>query len=445
MKIMDLLKSFGLIIILSQFCNIQVYAQDWHEQNDYKLSYNLSGQKILIIADDESTYEETVEMADAWKGYGAEVKIASPEKKFNATKMAFSETSPSGVTHGGRLEITSDLLITEVVIDNFTAVYLPGGESYENLTTKHREKIAELLNKANKQKKVIGAFCHGPAILSVTDFIKGKNVTVEGRTATKLLVDAGAFIKDVPIITDKNVITCRFPFIESFIYTFAEKLQYPKGRGPLEKINSARIPFLTELENLAGTSNYKATPVNRDTIAAIIRIGLKSMISEKYSFNSKIRFICVDNKNLIEKIKKLALEKNKSAYGDMSEGRVNYIINRILNGTVMIFTFNDLRTVDTIKNETDKKFVESKLTFYNGASCQNLMLAANHLGLGTTLIGTSFFKTSEKELKELLNLPQNLSLVNLITLGYPESKFVPTVTRPVSEFLFFNQYQSLAN
>lgn len=445
MEILRIKNSINLFIVLFLFCSYPLLAQDWHEQNDYKLSYKLSGQKILIIADDESTYEETVEMADAWKSYGADVKIASPVKQFNATKMAYSIYSPSGITHGGRLTLQSDLLISEVSIKDFTAVYLPGGESYENLTTKHKEVIADILNKAYKQKKVIGAFCHGPAILSITDFIKGLKIAVEGVTAFDILKKAGAVIKDDPIICDKNVISCRFPFVESFIYTFAEKLQYPKGGGPLEKINNSKSPFLKILENLSGTYTYKNLSVGHDTIETIIRAGLKSCVTEKYFYNNRIRFICVDDKNKIEKIKQLAFEKNKSKYNGISEAGLRRLIDRALNVPVLLFAYNDLGGIDTISNEVNRKYEEAKLEFYNGASCQNLMLAANSLGLGTYLVGTSFFRTSDKELKELFGLPQNAGFVNLISLGYPNLKLVPTTTRPVSEFLFFNEYKAKAD
>jgi putative intracellular protease/amidase/nitroreductase len=436
-----LIKFFRLIIIFSLFCYYQINAQDWHEKNDYKLSYNLSGKKILIIADDESTYEETVEMAEAWKNYGALVKIASPMKQFNATKMAYSVYSPSGITHGGKYELNSDLLISEVSMNEFSAVYLPGGESYESLTTKHKDKIAQILNQAHKQKKIIGAFCHGPAILSVTNFIKGLKITVEGVTAYNLLVKAGASIQDIPIICDKNVITCRFPFVESFIYTFAEKLQFPGGNGPLEKVNKTKSPFLKTLENLSGTYTYKNIPVRRDTIESLIRFGLKSVITEKYFYNNNIRFICVDDTNKIRRLKQLVYEKNKSRYSDVSEWRYKMLIDRALNAPVLLFTFNDLNMVDSLKSNLDKKFEESKLVFYNGAACQNLMLAANNLGLGANLIGTNFFRIMEKELKEFLNLPERNEFINLLGIGYPELKLVPTTSRPVSEFLSFDQYQ----
>jgi len=432
--------SLSLMIIVFLFCGHQLYAQDWHEQNDYKLNYDLSGQKILIIGDDEATYEELVDVADVWKSFGAVVKVAAPAAQFNATKMTYSSNSASGIDHGGRLTLNSDLLITDVNADDFTAVYLPGGDSYANLTTRHKETIAKILNKANAQGKVIGALCHGPAILSITDFVKGKKVTVEGGTAYKLLADAGAVYQDIPLVIDKNVITCRFPYVESMIYALAEKLQYPKGGGPLEKIDKAKTPFEKGLENLSGGYTYKNLPVNRDTIKTIIRLGLKNIISEKYSYNSKVRFVCVDDKDKIEKLKGLVFEKNKADYNQISEDMFRYLIGRALNAPVLLFAYNDVGAINSIDNDINRKYEESKLISYNGSSCQNIILSATNLGLSANLVGTTFFRIMEDELTELLNLPQNVDLVNVLNIGYPELKLPPTTTRPVSEFLFFNQF-----
>lgn len=51
-------------------------------------------------------------------------------------------------------------------------------------------------------------------------------------------------------------------------------------------------------------------------------------------------------------------------------------------------------------------------------ACQNLMLAAHALGLGTCFVGVF----NEEETKDLLGVPDNYKVIGLITLGYPEGQ-----------------------
>ncbi len=69
---------------------------------------------------------------------------------------------------------------------------------------------------------------------------------------------------------------------------------------------------------------------------------------------------------------------------------------------------------------------------------QNLMLAARALGLGTTL--TTLHKEHEQEIKELLDIPQDVETVCLIPLGYPEGRFGPVRRRPVAEVTYYDRW-----
>lgn len=51
-------------------------------------------------------------------------------------------------------------------------------------------------------------------------------------------------------------------------------------------------------------------------------------------------------------------------------------------------------------------------------ACQNLMLAAHALGLGTCFVGIF----DEEETKRQLGIPDNFKVIGLITLGYPARK-----------------------
>lgn len=72
-----------------------------------------------------------------------------------------------------------------------------------------------------------------------------------------------------------------------------------------------------------------------------------------------------------------------------------------------------------------------KDTMAIGAAIQNLMLAADELGIGTCWLGEIL--KEENEIKELLAAPENLELMAIITVGYPERKAPVTKRRELNE------------
>ena len=75
---------------------------------------------------------------------------------------------------------------------------------------------------------------------------------------------------------------------------------------------------------------------------------------------------------------------------------------------------------------------------YEGASvypaCQNLLLAARALGYGGAL--TMWHLGVETELRELLDIPDDVALSACITLGVPEGRHGPVQRKPLDEVVF---------
>ena len=75
---------------------------------------------------------------------------------------------------------------------------------------------------------------------------------------------------------------------------------------------------------------------------------------------------------------------------------------------------------------------------YEGASvypaCQNLLLAARALGYGGAL--TMWHLGVETELRELLDVPDDVALSACITLGVPEGNHGPVRRKPLAEVVF---------
>src|SRR5439155_27225742 len=71
-------------------------------------------------------------------------------------------------------------------------------------------------------------------------------------------------------------------------------------------------------------------------------------------------------------------------------------------------------------------------------ACQNLMLAAWALGLGS--IFTTIWQRREPEARALLGVPEDIQLVGLIGLGWPAIAYKPPRRRPVEEVAYLDRW-----
>jgi nitroreductase len=67
-------------------------------------------------------------------------------------------------------------------------------------------------------------------------------------------------------------------------------------------------------------------------------------------------------------------------------------------------------------------------------ACQNLLLAARALGYGGAFTGWNFMV--DKELRELLEIPEGTFIAGTITLGKPAGRQGPVRRRPLSELVY---------
>ena len=71
-------------------------------------------------------------------------------------------------------------------------------------------------------------------------------------------------------------------------------------------------------------------------------------------------------------------------------------------------------------------------------SCQNILLAARALGYGGVLTG--FHGFVEKELRELLGIPDNVFIAATITLGKPAGSHGPVRRVPMNDVVFADEW-----
>jgi nitroreductase len=65
-----------------------------------------------------------------------------------------------------------------------------------------------------------------------------------------------------------------------------------------------------------------------------------------------------------------------------------------------------------------------------------MVLAATGLGYGTCWIGAF----SEEEVKRLLSIPEELKVIVLLPIGFPEESPVPKSRKPLKEIVFLEKY-----
>ncbi|HVT70710.1 MAG TPA: nitroreductase family protein [Trebonia sp.] len=71
-------------------------------------------------------------------------------------------------------------------------------------------------------------------------------------------------------------------------------------------------------------------------------------------------------------------------------------------------------------------------------ACQNLMLAARALGIGSTI--TSIGGIHEKDVHRLLGIPDGMDATCCIPLGYPEGHFGAAKRKPLREIAFVDRF-----
>jgi nitroreductase len=76
-------------------------------------------------------------------------------------------------------------------------------------------------------------------------------------------------------------------------------------------------------------------------------------------------------------------------------------------------------------------------------ACQNILVAARALGFGGVL--TEFQALVERELRELLGIPDEVAIAASITLGRPRGRHGPVRRRPLAELVFEDEWQRAAS
>ena len=152
-------------------------------------------KKILIMV------EEGVE----------DVEFIYPYYRFQEAGYKVEVVASKGrSTYNGKhgVPFRSDLSPSEVSLDNYKAIIIPGGRAPDRMRI--NKGLVEIIKESSEKGKVIAAICHGPQMLIEADVLRGRKATCWKSVATDLK-NAGASFVDAPVVVDRNLVTSRFP------------------------------------------------------------------------------------------------------------------------------------------------------------------------------------------------------------------------------------------
>ena len=159
----------------------------------------LTSRRILIMAADGFEQSELEVPLERLQDAGANIDIASIEM---GDITGWDEDD-----WGDEIEV--DVKISDVDIDDFDALILPGGQINPDLL-RVNEAAVSLIRDFAATGKPVAAICHAPWLLIEAGLANGRRLTCYKSIRTDL-ANAGATVVDEAVVVDGNIITSRCP------------------------------------------------------------------------------------------------------------------------------------------------------------------------------------------------------------------------------------------
>lgn len=160
----------------------------------------LTGRRVAILATDGVEQVELVEPRRAAEEAGATVTLVSLEA---GEIQAMNEDLEPADT------FTVDKVVSEVSVDDFDALILPGGTVNPDRLRAHTAAVEFVRHVVNAGKPV-AAICHGPLTLIEADVLRDRTLTSYPSIRTDLR-NAGATVVDEEVVVDNGLVSSRDP------------------------------------------------------------------------------------------------------------------------------------------------------------------------------------------------------------------------------------------
>lgn len=120
---------------------------------------------------------------------------------------------------------TVDKLVSEISVDDFDALLLPGGTTNPDKLRQDSAAVAFVRDFVGAGKPV-GVICHGPWTLVEADVVRGRTLTSYPSVRTDIR-NAGGNVIDEEVVTDNGLVSSRNPddlpaFCSKIVEEFAE-------------------------------------------------------------------------------------------------------------------------------------------------------------------------------------------------------------------------------
>ena len=174
----------------------------------------LKNANILIMSTDGFEQSELEVPLEKLKQAGATVHVAT----LDGDAIKGWDQTDWGNT------VQADLKISDVNVDDYIALVLPGGQINPDLL-RVEDKAVQLVRDFVTGNKIVAAICHAPWLLIEAGVVEGREMTSYNSIATDLK-NAGAKWVDQEIAIDNGIITSRSPAdLDAFVSKIIEEVK----------------------------------------------------------------------------------------------------------------------------------------------------------------------------------------------------------------------------
>lgn len=164
------------------------------------MAESLAGRRVAILAARGVEQQELVEPRQAVTQAGAVAELVSLER--GTIQATNHDIEPAD-------EFDVDRIVSEVSVDDYDALILPGGAVNPDTLRQDSAAVAFVRDFVESGKPV-AVICHGPWTLVEADVVRGRTLTSYPSIRTDIR-NAGGTVVDEEVVTDGNLISSRNP------------------------------------------------------------------------------------------------------------------------------------------------------------------------------------------------------------------------------------------
>jgi len=205
------------------------------------------------------------------------------------------------------------------------------------------------------------------------------------------------------------------------------------------------MDLLTAVQTRVSIRDYKEEPIPEEIIQQLLQAAIRAPSGENLQ---PWKFIIIKDPEIKGKIGNLSVQAAKEHFtAQISElekrfaeiqdkKRREAIIRSLTSGSRMKFIETAPLLIVACADKEAPNYTESV-----SAAIQNMLLTAHALGLGgcwTTL--SLLFSETKKALYKLLDIPKNIEVIAVMTIGYPSRTPRLRFRKSIDDVTYYNKY-----